>query len=128
MSGWFARAGLGAAAAREPRRWADPAPARAAWADRGPGPPGGRAASRRRGFGAMLRHAATHSSYYRERLAGIDLEQDVDPASVPTLDKATGLDHLDAIVTDPRLRLTELEQHVQSSASEGLHLTEYRVM
>ena len=118
MSGWFARLGLVAATVRETR----------ALADHETLTPAELAAYQRRRFGAMLRHAATHSSYYRERLAGIDLEQDVDPASVPTLDKATMLDHFDAIVTDPRLRLTELEQHVQSSASEGLHLAEYRVM
>jgi len=118
MSGWFARLGVVAATTRETRVLADHETLT----------PAELAAYQRRRFGAMLRHAATHSSYYRERLAGIDLEQDVDPASVPTLDKATMLDHFDAIVTDPRLRLTELEQHVQSSASEGLHLAEYRVM
>ena len=79
MSGWFARLGVVAATTRETRVLADHETLT----------PAELAAYQRRRFGAMLRHAATHSSYYRERLAGIDLEQDVDPASVPTLDKAT---------------------------------------
>ena len=73
MSGWFARLGLVAATMRETR----------ALADHETLTPAELAAYQRRQFGAMLRHAATHSSYYRERLAGIDLEQDVDPRRCP---------------------------------------------
>src|SRR5688500_5397086 len=117
MSGWFTRLGLVAATTRQTRTLADHETLT----------PAGLAAYQRHRFGAMLRHAATQSSYYRERLAAIALDDDADPASVPPLDQATMLEHFDAIAPDPRLRLTQLEQHVQSSTSDGLHLGEYRV-
>jgi phenylacetate-CoA ligase len=118
MAGWLARLSLTAATMRETRALADHETWTAA----------DLAAFQRRRLGALLRHAALHSPYYRERLAAIALDDDVDLESLPTLDKPTMLRHFDAIVTDPRLKLTELERHVESLQSDALYLDEYRVM
>ena len=61
---------------------------------------------------AIVRHAAAHSPFYRERLAGIELSEDLDPAALPTLDKATMLEHFDSLVTDPRLTLAGVDAHL----------------
>ena len=57
---------------------------------------------------ALVRHAATHSPYYREALSGIALDDDLDLRALPTLDKTAMLDNWDAVVTDPRLRLADV--------------------
>lgn len=60
----------------------------------------------------IVRNAAAHSPYYRERLAGIELSDDLDLAALPTLDKATMLDHFDQLTTDPRITLSAVERHM----------------
>jgi putative adenylate-forming enzyme len=80
---------------------------------------------------AIVRHAAAHSPYYRERLAGIELSDDLDPAAMPTLDKATMLEHFDELVTDRRLTLAAVEAHLaelEQSNEDALMHGEYRAM
>jgi phenylacetate-CoA ligase len=60
---------------------------------------------------ALLRHATTASPYYRQVL-GPDAAADVPLRELPTLPKATLMDNFDRIVTDPRLRRTEVEAHL----------------
>src|SRR5208282_1792737 len=69
---------------------------------------------------AIVRHAAAASPYYREAFAGIELEDDVDICSLPSLDKRTMHEHWDAIVTDQRLRLTDVERVLNASVSDEL--------
>lgn len=61
---------------------------------------------------AIIRHAARESPFYRERLAGLAIDDSLDIAAVPTLDKATLLESFDRIVCDPALTLTRLEAHL----------------
>jgi putative adenylate-forming enzyme len=74
----------------------------------------------------LVAHAVRSSPYYRETLgphvgsAGAQLEQ------LPTLPKATLVEQFDRIVTDPRLRLADLEHHLREDPG-GLHLDRYRV-
>jgi phenylacetate-coenzyme A ligase PaaK-like adenylate-forming protein len=82
---------------------------------------------------AIVRHAATHSPYYRERFAGIELSDDLDLAALPRLDKATMLGSFDELVTDRRLTLAGVEQHLTElegadSRSEPMLFGEYRAM
>lgn len=77
---------------------------------------------------AIVRHAAQASPYYREAFAGIALDDDLDPRALPTLDKQTVLDNWDAIVTDPRLRLTDVQRGLEGAADDELHLDSYRTM
>ncbi len=48
--------------------------------------------------------------------------------ALPTLDKTTMLDNWDAVVTDPRLRLADVERVLEASTSDALHLGRYRTM
>lgn len=77
---------------------------------------------------ATVRDAAVRSPYYREQFAGISLDDDLDLAALPTLDKATMLASFDQIVTDPRLRLAELEAHLEGIEGDARYLGAYRVM
>ena len=73
--------------------------------------------------GEVLRHAAAHSRFYRERLdPGAPL------AAQPTLDKATMMEHYDDVVTDPRLRRDALLAHVEHAQGDELYLGRYRAM
>lgn len=82
---------------------------------------------------AIVRDAAKRSPYYRERFAGIELDDDdLELAALPTLDKATMLEHFDEIVTDRRLSLAGVEAHLaeleRGALSDPLLLGEYRAM
>jgi putative adenylate-forming enzyme len=82
---------------------------------------------------AIVRHAATHSAYYGERFAGIELSDDLDLGALPRLDKATMLENFDGLVTDRRLTLAGVEQHLTElehvdSRSDPMLLDEYRAM
>lgn len=82
---------------------------------------------------AIVRYAATHSAYYRERFAGIELSDDLDLAALPRLDKATMLENFDELVTDRRLTLSGIEQHLTesegaSAQTDPLLFGEYRAM
>jgi len=69
-------------------------------------------AHQRRRLLAIVRHAAAHSPYYRERFAGIELSDDLDLTALPPLDKATMLEHFDRLTTDRRLALPTVERHM----------------
>lgn len=70
------------------------------------------AALQRRRLLAIVRHAAAESPYYRERLAGIVLDDDLELTALPTLGKQAMLEHFDDLVGRPELRLARLEGHL----------------
>jgi phenylacetate-CoA ligase len=59
---------------------------------------------------ALIRHAAIHSPYYREVLGADAAERPL--SELPTLPKSTMMAEFERIVTDPRLRLTDLRTHL----------------
>ena len=82
---------------------------------------------------AIVRHAAARSPYYRERFAGIELSDDLDLAALPRLDKATMLENFDDLVTDRRLTLAGVEQHLTEigsadSRTDPMLFGEYRAV
>lgn len=82
---------------------------------------------------AIVRYAAISSPYYRERFAGIELNDDLDLGALPRLDKATMLENFDEVVTDRRLTLAGVEQHLEglkgsSPRREPMLFGEYRAM
>lgn len=81
---------------------------------------------RRERLAETVRHAAAQSPYWREHLAEADLTGEIDPASLPTLDKATLMDEWDRIVTDQRLRLADVEAHIDTIEGDALLHGEYR--
>ncbi len=87
----------------------------------------------RRRLLAIVRYAATHSPYYRERFAGIELSDDLDLRALPTLDKRTMLESFDELVTDRRLTLAGVERHLMElegtdPRTDPMLFGEYRAM
>jgi phenylacetate-CoA ligase len=74
----------------------------------------------------LLAHAVAASPYYRDVL-GRHVEARSPFEQLPTLPKATLVEQFDRIVTDPRLRLAELERHVEGPEPARLHLGRYHV-
>ncbi|MBI5105300.1 MAG: phenylacetate--CoA ligase family protein [Solirubrobacterales bacterium] len=67
----------------------------------------------------LVAFAVQRSPFHRARLAG---------GALPTMDKAALLEHYDAIVTDPRLTLARLEEHLAALDDDLLLHGDYRIM
>jgi phenylacetate-coenzyme A ligase PaaK-like adenylate-forming protein len=89
-------------------------------------PVGRREALKRERLTDLVRHAARHSPYYREALAGYD--PTVGVASLPELSKATMMQRFDDVVCDRRLRRDALLEHVGHLSGDELYLGSYRAM
>jgi phenylacetate-CoA ligase len=76
----------------------------------------------------LVRHAVAHSPLYRELYAGIDTAEVVDIERLPSIDKTLLMERFDDVVTDPRLRLANLEAHLDHLTSDELYLGQYRVV
>ncbi len=77
---------------------------------------------------ALLRYAMAHSDFYRTLYRGIPLDGDIRLADLPTIDKRVMMANFDRIVTDTRLRRTDLEAHLAGLTQDAYHLGEYRVL
>jgi phenylacetate-CoA ligase len=82
-------------------------------------------AFQRERVGALIKHAVTHSPYYREVLGADAAERPL--SELPTLPKSTMMAEFDKIVTDPRLRLADLRAHLGSSDPSQSFLGAFRV-
>lgn len=74
---------------------------------------------------ALITHTVAHSPYYREAL-GTDAA-DRPLTELPTLPKATMMAEFDRVVTDPRLRLADLQEHLGSANPLQSFLGAFRV-
>jgi phenylacetate-coenzyme A ligase PaaK-like adenylate-forming protein len=74
---------------------------------------------------AIVSHAVEHSPYYRGTLG--PEAADADLADLSTLPKPVLMRELDRVVTDPRLRLDDLEHALGEAAAGRLYLDEYRI-
>lgn len=77
---------------------------------------------------ASARQAATTSPLYRELYAGIELAEDLHVRALPIVSKAMLMDHFEEWVTDPRLRLSGVENHLEDVRGDELYLGAYRCM
>jgi phenylacetate-CoA ligase len=78
----------------------------------------------------VVRHAATHSPFYRRQLAETGTLGDgrVQLARLPVLDKPLLMEHFDELVCDPRLHRDEMLDWVEQMTRDQLYLNRYRVM
>ena len=78
----------------------------------------------------VVRHAATHSPFYRRQLAKTGALGDgpVQLQRLPVLDRSLLMEHFDELVCDPRLRRDQLLDWVGQMARDQLYLDRYRVM
>jgi phenylacetate-CoA ligase len=72
----------------------------------------------------LTRYSAERSPAWRERVAPGTTE----PAELPVLTKARLMEDFDGLVTDPRLRLDPLLEHLDRIDRDELYLGEYRAM
>jgi phenylacetate-CoA ligase len=77
---------------------------------------------------ATARHAAAASPFYRELYAGIELADDLDVRALPVVSKTMLMDSFEEWVSDPRLRLSEVEVHLEQLRGDELYLGEYRCL
>jgi phenylacetate-coenzyme A ligase PaaK-like adenylate-forming protein len=73
----------------------------------------------------VLEHAVNHSPYYRETL-GVDAPER-ELAELPPLPKPRLTDELDRIVTDPRLRMEDLQRFLGEAEPGAAYRDAYRV-
>ena len=68
----------------------------------------------------LLAHARAHSPFHAERLAGVDAARVElrDLSDLPVMDKASMMERFDDVLTDPRLRRTDLEWLVEQTGDE----------
>ncbi len=74
---------------------------------------------------ALRRWALAHSPFYRDFHRGAESRQ---LAQLPVLTKSMMMEHFDALVTDRRLHLAEIEDFLRSDGSDGLYLDRYVVL
>jgi phenylacetate-CoA ligase len=74
---------------------------------------------------ALITHAVSRSPYYGEVLGADAAERPL--AELPTLSKTTLMAEFDRVITDPRLRLADLQAHLAGPDPSQSFLGEYRV-
>jgi phenylacetate-coenzyme A ligase PaaK-like adenylate-forming protein len=74
---------------------------------------------------ALVAHAVADSPYYREALGADAADRPL--AELPTLPKATMMAEFDRVVTDPRLRLADLQAHLAGPDPSQSFLDAFRV-
>src|SRR5262245_44352852 len=75
----------------------------------------------------LIRYAVARAPYYREALAAEAAEGDVSLDELPTLPKQLLMEQFNRVVTDPRLRLEDVESHLVGSTPAALLLGDYHV-
>jgi phenylacetate-coenzyme A ligase PaaK-like adenylate-forming protein len=88
------------------------------------------AAERERRLRELLSWSAEHSSFWRERLSGIDIAgfTEADLPTLPVLTKAELMDNFDEVLTRPSLNLDRLGRHIDTLKRDSYIDDEYRVI
>ena len=76
----------------------------------------------------LLDWATQRSPFYRELCSTHRMSQPYSLQDFPIMDKKTYMKHFDEIVTDPRLRLSQLQKHMAHVSGDEYYLGEYRVL
>jgi phenylacetate-CoA ligase len=76
----------------------------------------------------LLDWVTQRSPFYRELCSTHRMSQPYSLQGFPIVDKKTYMKHFDEIVTDPRLRLSQLQEHMAHVSGDEYYLGEYRVL
>jgi putative adenylate-forming enzyme len=82
----------------------------------------------RRQLAILVRHAVKNSPFYRRFYDGLTTEQDISLHSLPVMNKRILMDNFDDVVTDPRLKLDALQNHLRTIRGDERYLGQYRVV
>ncbi|HTG00728.1 MAG TPA: AMP-binding protein [Nitrospirota bacterium] len=78
---------------------------------------------------SLIRHAISHSPFYRELYKNVNVENSIKLEDLPVINKVMMMENFDTFVTDSRLKLKELLDHTEKMGKEdALFLDEYRVI
>lgn len=77
-------------------------------------------------LGALLAHAIKASPFYKEFYSGID-PKNVKLTDLPILSKKTMMENFDRFVTDPGIKLADLQSHIDQIKGDEYFHGEYRV-
>lgn len=77
---------------------------------------------------SLVTHAVRHSPFYEELYRNIRTDKGISLDDLPVINKSTMMDNFDWFVTDPRLKLSELQAHINQLTRDEYYLGEYRVM
>ena len=77
---------------------------------------------------SLVRYAIRHSPFYQELYRKIRTDQQIVLNELPTIDKVTMMGNFDQFVTDPKLKLKELQAHISQLTRDEYYLGEYRVL
>jgi phenylacetate-coenzyme A ligase PaaK-like adenylate-forming protein len=82
-----------------------------------------------RALRALLRHARSHSAFYRERLDGLDVDSATpsDLASLPVTTKSDLMGRWDDVVTVPSLHRAQLEEFISAQSELDYFAGRYQV-
>jgi len=76
----------------------------------------------------LLNWITQRSPFYRELCRTHRLSPPYSLQDLPIMDKKTYMKHFDEIVTDPRLRLSQLQEHMAHVSGDEYYMGEYRVL
>jgi phenylacetate-CoA ligase len=76
----------------------------------------------------LLDWVTQRSPFYRELCSTHQMSQPYSLQDFPVMDKRTYMKHFDEIVTDRRLRLSELQKHMANVYGDDYYLNEYRLL
>lgn len=77
---------------------------------------------------SLVEHAVNHSPFYKELYRNIRTDRGVFLHDLPVINKAAMMDNFDRFVTDPRLKLAELQAHIRQLTRDEYYRGEYRVI
>ena len=77
---------------------------------------------------ALVKHAVNNSAFYRQHYEGLRTERAIDIKSLPVTNKKLLMDNFDDVVTDQRLKLVDLQEHLQTIKEDAYYLGEYRAI
>jgi putative adenylate-forming enzyme len=77
---------------------------------------------------SLLDWVTQRSLFYRELCSTHRMSQPYSLQDFPIMDKKTYMQHFDEIVTDPRLRLSQLQEYMAHVSGDEYYLGEYRVL
>lgn len=81
-------------------------------------PPGPLAQRQERKWRALVRHAVAHAPFYARLYQGIDVERAA-LTDLPVVTKEMVQDHFDEVVTDPALKLAEVQAFANQPRTDG---------
>lgn len=76
---------------------------------------------------SMVRHAIDKSPFYRELYKNIVVDDNLAITDLPVINKQMMMENYDQVVTDPRLKLSDLQGFIQHVKYGEAYLNEYRV-